>query len=280
MKEKREEKTEYETILVGVDDGVVTITLNRPERMNAWTAEMAAELSQVMAWCHQNDDVRVVVLTGAGKAFCAGADLGGGSGTFSGRERRPGPPSGEQVLPWQIDKPVIAAINGHAVGVGITYPMMCDLRLVAEDAKIQFAFVRRGVIPELASHVIVPRVVGFSNAADLLLSGRMIRGREAAALGLASEALPADQVLPRAQERARDIAIHTAPVSVAISKRLLWEGLTASVPEMREREGPLFTWAGNQPDAREGVLSFLEKRAPRWALRPSQDKPEQLTTRS
>ena len=177
-------------------------------------------------------------------------------------------PSGQpQILPYEIDKPVIAAINGAAVGVGITYPMMCDVRIVAEDAKLQFAFVRRGVIPELASHVIVARVAGLSNAADLLLSGRMILGREAAAMGLASEALPRDQVLPRALERAKDIAANTAPVSVAIAKRLLWEGLTSSVPQMREREGKLFTWAGNQPDSKEGVLSFLEKRPPRGSCR-------------
>ena len=157
--------------------------------------------------------------------------------------------------------------------------MMCDVRIVAEDAKLQFAFVRRGVIPELASHVIVARVAGLSNAADLLLSGRMILGREAAAMGLASESLPRDQVLPRALERAKDIAANTAPVSVAIAKRLLWEGLTSSVPQMREREGKLFTWAGNQPDSKEGVLSFLEKRAPAWKLSASKDTPRDLLER-
>jgi enoyl-CoA hydratase/carnithine racemase len=266
---------QYEAILVSVEDGVATITFNRPERMNAWSAQMAAETSAALRAANGDDAVRAIVITGAGRAFCAGADLGAGSGTFAGRERRTAPAE-PQILPWQLDKPVIAAINGAAVGVGITYPMMCDVRIVAEDAKIQFAFVRRGVIPELASHVIVARVAGLSNAADLLLSGRMILGREAAAMGLASEALPRDQVLPRAIERARDIAANTAPVSVAIAKRLLWEGLTASVPEMREREGRLFTWAGNQPDSKEGVLSFLEKRAPAWQLSVTKDTPREL----
>ena len=273
----------YETILFDVKDGVATVTLNRPERMNAWTPKMAVELSKAMTLCNETDQVRAVVLTGAGRAFCAGADLGRGGETFKSGERRREEQRREvpkELFPWQIDKPVIAAINGHAVGVGITYPMMCDVRFVAEDAKIQFAFVRRGVIPELASHAIVARVAGLSNAADLLLSGRMIRGREAAALGLATQALPAAEVLPAALERARDIAANTAPVSVAISKRLLWEGITASVSEMRKREDALFLWIGNQPDAKEGVVSFLAKRTPEWKLSVSRDKPDQLTSES
>ena len=268
----------YETILLDIKDRVATITLNRPERMNAWTGEMANELSDALSACNANDEVRAIVLTGAGKAFCAGADLSGRRDTFSSREGR-----GEartrrrnNVQPWQLDKPVIAAINGHAIGVGLTYPMLCDIRIVAEDAKLQFAFVRRGILPELASHVIVARVAGFSNAADLLLSGRMLLGREAAELGLATEALPADEVLPAAQARARDIAMNAAPMSVAIAKRLLWEGITSSVPEMLKREGELFAWLGNQPDAREGVASFLEKRPPEWKLSVSRDLPEQL----
>ncbi len=266
----------YETILLDVKDRVATITLNRPKRMNAWTGRMAAELGDAMAACNENDEVRAVVLTGAGRAFCAGADMGGGKDTFGNFERRNREQTGRRggLLPWQLDKPVIAAINGHAIGVGITYPMTCDIRLVAEDAKIQFAFVRRGVIPELASHVIVARVAGFSNAADLLFSGRIIRGSEAADLGLASAALPAKEVLPAALERARDIAVNTAPVSVAISKRLLWEGVTTAVPEMQKRELPLFKWAGNQADSREGVTAFLEKRTPEWKLSVAHDKPD------
>jgi enoyl-CoA hydratase/carnithine racemase len=269
----------YETILLDVKDRVATMTLNRPSRMNAWTAQMAAELSDALAACNESDEVRAVVLTGAGRAFCAGADLGSGGDTFTSGRRERSQPRGEPppaIFPWQIDKPVIAAINGHAIGVGITYPMMCDVRYVAENAKIQFAFVRRGVIPELASHVIVARVAGFSNAADLLFSGRMIRGSEAVAMGLATQALPAEDVLPAALQRARDIAVNTAPVSVAISKRLLWEGLTASVPQMRGREDALFAWAGNQADAREGVVSFLEKRDPEWKLSVGRDKPKHL----
>lgn len=268
---------EYEAIRFERVGGVALLTLNRPERMNAWTGRMAAELSHALGVCNEDDAVRAVVLTGAGRAFCAGADLDGGGDTFGGfvegrASGRGDPPP--KVFPWQIDKPVIAAINGHAIGVGITYSMMCDIRMAAEDAKIQFAFVRRGILPELASHTIVARVAGLSNAADLLLSGRVIRGLEAAAMGLVSAALPAAEVLPAALARARDIAENAAPMSVAISKRLLWEGLTASVAEMKAREDPLFAWVAKQPDAREGVVSFLEKRAPRWSLSVAKDKPD------
>ncbi|MBW2282568.1 MAG: enoyl-CoA hydratase/isomerase family protein [Deltaproteobacteria bacterium] len=267
----------YEMILLDVKDQVATITLNRPDRMNAWNAEMAGELSDALEACNADDGVRAIVLTGAGRAFCAGADLGGRGDTFGGRERGGARQrTRRNVMPWEIDKPVIAALNGHAVGVGLTYPMLCDIRFVAEDAKLQFAFVRRGILPELASHVIVARVAGFSNAADVLLSGRMLNGKEAAELGLATRALPAEEVLPAAQERARDIARNAAPVSVAISKRLLWEGITSSVPDMLAREGELFAWLGNQPDAREGVASFLEKRPPEWKLSVSRDLPDAL----
>lgn len=272
----------YETILFDVKDGVATLTFNRPEAMNTWTGRMARELTDAMKECDLNDDIRAVVVTGSGRAFCAGADLSSGSDSFStpdrnerrdSKKKKTRPTPAEAVFPFMIRKPVIAALNGHAIGVGITYPMMCDMRFVAEDAKIQFAFVRRGVIPELASHVIVARVAGLSRAADLLLSGRMIRGRELAEMGLASAALPAEEVLPAALERARDF-VNTAPTSVAISKRLLWEGLAMSAPQMIEREMKLFAWAGNQPDAREGVLAFLEKRPPQWKLRASTDLPE------
>ncbi len=258
----------YEQILFEVNDGVALVTLNRPEAMNTWTAVMAAELSDAMQRSSDDDGIRAVVLTGAGdKAFCAGADLTRGGGTFSGRERRQQPAEARPpVYPFQIAKPVIAAINGHAVGVGITYPMLADVRIVAENAKIAFAFVRRGVLPELASHVTVAKVAGLSGAAELLLTGKTIKGKEAAEIGIASRALPAAEVLPAALEMARDIAANTAPASVAITKRLLWEGMSSNVPDMMRREGPLFAWLGNQVDAREGVLSFVEKRSPKWAL--------------
>ncbi len=258
---------------------VAVITLNRPERMNAWNAAMAAELSAALQAANDDDAVRAVVVTGRGRAFCAGADLEGGGDTFAGRD---GEADGSQdgrnarnVHPYEINKPVIAAINGAAVGVGMTWPMLCDIRIAAEDAKLGFVFTRRGMIPELAAHLLVQRVAGLSNAADLLMSGRIFSGEEAARLGVVSQALPRDEVLPRALEIASDY-VNTAPASVAITKRLLWEGLNTGLTDMMKREGPLFAWAGNQADAREGVMSFVEKRAPEWSLSAARDLPPQL----
>ena len=267
----------YEQILFDVTDGVALVTLNRPEAMNTWTAVIAAELNDAMYRCNEVNSIRAVVLTGAGdRAFCAGADLDRGGGTFSGRDRTETPRATRAPLyPHQIDKPVIAALNGHAIGVGITYPMLADVRIVADNAKIAFAFVRRGVLPELASHVTLARVVGLSRAAELLLSGKTISGTEAAAMGLASRSLPQKDVLPAALELAHDIAANTAPASVAVTKRFLWDAFTPSVADMMRRENPAFAWLGNQPDAREGVMSFVEKRKPNWTLTPS-DVPKEL----
>ena len=266
-----------ETIILDITDEVATITLNRPERRNAYTARLGEELGEAYRECDEDDSVRAVVLTGAGSAFCAGADLEAGGATFSSDARRgQSTPraQGAGIQAWQVRKPVIAAVNGHAIGAGLTLAMQCDIRLAAEDAKLSFAFVRRGVIPELASHAIVARVAGLSNAADLLLSGRTFSGSEALALGLVSQALPAAEVLPAAVAYARDLAVNAAPVSVAISKRLLWESLNVAIPELERKEARLFAWAGNQQDAKEGVVAFLEKRRPRWTLRPSADMPD------
>ena len=261
------------------DPGVALLTLNRPEALNAWNDRMAREIDEALRECEADDAVRAVVITGAGRAFCAGADLSAGGASFQPAEPERGearPPLADfpnRFWPFQMTKPVVAAINGHAIGVGITFPMTCDVRFVAEDAKLQFAFVRRGMIPELASHAIVPRVVGLSRAADLLLSGRMFSGREAAALGLASQALPAGEVLPAALAYAREFRL-AAPASVALTKRLLWESFGIDAPAMMKREAPLFAWTARQPDAREGIVSFLEKREPAWKLKPSVDLPE------
>ena len=265
---------DYETILVDVEHGVALITLNRPERLNAWNPAMARDLSAALRAADDDDAVRAIVLTGAGRAFCAGADLSGGGDTFddSARERRMTADGAPQVLPYELRKPVIAAINGAAVGVGITYPLLADVRFVAEDAKLQFAFVRRGMLPELASHAILPRVVGFSNAADLLMSGRMFLGREAAAVGLASAALPAEQVLDAALARAQEFAL-AAPVSVAATKRLLWQNLAGDIEATLRVEQPVFAWFGRQTDAKEGVTSFLEKRPPQWTMSTRTDFP-------
>lgn len=262
---------DYKAIRLEVEERVATLTLNRPERMNAWSDAMDREIQDALRRCDEDDEVRSIVVTGAGKAFCAGADLGGGGDTFAGR---PSDPTAGQICPWDLRKPVIAAINGHAVGVGITFAMSCDVRYVAEDAKISFAFVRRGVIPGFGSHVTVARVAGLSNAAELMMSGRTIRGREAVELRLATKALPAAEVLPAALALARDFAENTAPVAVAIIKRLLWQGAASTPSEMKRREDRLFAWIGAQPDAREGVEAFLEKRPPRWSMSVSRNLPD------
>lgn len=268
----------YKHILFAVEDGVATITLNRPERSNAFHFGLGAELGRAYARCDEDDDIRAVILTGAGKAFCVGADMGGGEKTFDDVEgaRRAAEPEGgdRRLAAWQVRKPVVAAIHGHAVGVGLTLALQCDLRFVAREAKLAFSFVRRGIIPELGSHSMLPRIIGFSRAADLLLSGRTFRGEEAAALGLASEAMAAAEVVPRARKWARDIALNVAPASVAIAKRLLWEGVTETPRETMAKEEQLLAWVGKQPDAAEGVRSFLERRPPQWKLRPSADLPD------
>jgi enoyl-CoA hydratase/carnithine racemase len=259
---------QYDEIRVDDDDHVRLITLDRPARRNAMSWRMLAEVADAMAAADEDDDVRVVVLTGTPPAFCAGTDMSSGDGHAwqapSGASAR----QGRQ--PHEVRKPVIAAINGHAIGVGLTYPLQCDIRFVAADAKLSFAFTRRGVAPELGSHFLLPRVVGFSNAADLLISGRTFSGTEAAAIGLASRSLPADEVLPAALEYAHDVARECSPTSCAIVKELLWSGLDTHQAEIRRIELALFGWAGPRDDAREGVLAWSERRSPQWTGLPSE----------
>ena len=269
----------YETLLYEVSEHVATITFNRPEKMNTWNAQVASELSEAMLKANTDDEVRAIVLTGAGRAFCAGADLERGGETFANRDESGGRQSDEgrntrNVYPNEIDKPVIAAINGAAVGVGMTYPMLCDIRLASEGAKMGFVFTRRGMMPELAAHLTVQRVAGLSNAADILLSGRIFTSEEALEMGIVSKVFPKDQLLDAAHEMAKDYA-NTAPASVAITKHLLWQGLDSSPKKMMEAEGPSFAWLGNQSDAKEGIMSFLEKRAPAWEL-SAQDVPDEF----
>lgn len=269
------------TVLCEVKDGVAELTLNRPERMNAYTPQMGAELIQAFRRLGEDDSVRVIVVTGAGRAFCAGADLGRGDETFAGREAdgdadevSPRDSRARNIQPWKLPKPVIAAINGHAIGVGLTLPLQWDIRIAAKDAKLSFAFVQRGIMPELASTYILPRLVGIARASDLLLTGRIFLGEEAAELGVVNEALEREQVLPRAREIARYIVEKCAPASVALTKRMIWEHLNANDPlEVSERETRGMARLGRMPDAAEGVLSFVQKRRPEWKLKPS-DMPD------
>ena len=263
---------DYGQVIYEITDGVAVVTLNRPEKLNAMTAQMGAEMSDAMAEADGDDAVRTVVVTGAGRAFCAGADLGGGerfAGGWGEADR-----SLRRMSPQEVRKPVIAAINGHAVGAGLTWPLQADVRYVATDAKLAFAFVRRGVLPELASHAILPRLVGQSRAAELLLSGRTFSGVEAAEYGVATEALPAEEVLPRAMALATEIATYSAPLPVAIAKRLIWEGMGVSLSDFRRKEGALFARTTRHPDSREGTMAFLEKREPVWTGSVSAEYPE------
>jgi enoyl-CoA hydratase/carnithine racemase len=261
---------DYQTIKVTVDDAVATITLNRPEQLNAWDWQMHRELRTAYAALDASDDVRVMILTGAGRAFCAGAALATKGETFDGSRdpaawdaRYPGPAREAA----ELMTPVIAAINGAAVGAGITMAVACDLRIAAEDAKLGFVFNRRGVIPDADLLWSLPRLIGYARAMDLLLTGRIFSGREAAEAGLVSRAVPRDDVLAVAIEMARDIAANVAPASAAITKQLARRFLEVTDRAAAlEYERLLFRWAGQQADAREGVEAFLQRRPARWQV--------------
>jgi enoyl-CoA hydratase/carnithine racemase len=245
---------------------------------------MSMEMADAFAKADADDAIRAIVVTGHGKMFCAGADLGGGGSIWAGGQGRTAIGSAEQAQaarsatrPYMLKTPIIAAINGSAVGAGLTMPMAWDLRVAAEDAKLGFVFNRRGVIPDADLIWLIPRMIGFGPAMDVLLTGRIFLGKEAKELGLVHRAVPREQVLETALELAADIASNTAPVSAAITKRLMYQFLaesdrTAALQIQRE----LFAWAGKQADAKEGVTAFLEKRPARWKLSKTQDLPERL----
>lgn len=276
----------YETVLVSEDAGVVTITLNRPDKMNALNWRLGLELRHAIAGADERDEVRAIVVTGKGKAFCAGQDLSSGSDAFRGgdtpdREERKRVTEALTIEGgkhyWQMNTPIIAAINGAAVGAGITIPMQWDIMIAAEDAKIGFVFNRRGVMPELNAPFIIPRLVGLHRGLQLLLTGEIVTGAEAAEMGLVSEAVPKEKVLERAQEIARDIATNVAPVSAALVKRLVYLGAEQTDPADAQRlNHRAFGWTARQPDAMEGPKSFIEKREPEWQLKKNTDFPEDL----
>jgi enoyl-CoA hydratase/carnithine racemase len=258
-----------------VEDGVAVITLNRPAERNAFSGRMGIELGEAYARCDVDDDVRAVVLTGAGRDFCVGADFSAGADLFqkAAREGEAFSAAGVDPPAFSIRKPVIAAVNGHAVGIGLTLPMQCDIRIFAREGRYGFLHVRRGVLPDAYSHWTVPRAIGFARTAELFLTGRHVSGDEALALGLASRVCAAAEVLPAALEVARDIAVNAAPLSVALCKRLLWEGRDLGPEEIGRMETALHHVVMNQPDALEGVSAFLEKRPPRWKARVPRDWP-------
>ena len=267
----------YAEILLEISDGVALITLNRPDRLNAYTSTMGRELHEAFAACDADDAVRAIVVTGAGRGFCAGADLA--SVKFDGpREappERPWAKPARAIDPWDVRKPIIAAINGPAVGVGATLPLQWDIRLAGASARIGFVFVRRGLVPEALSSWTLPRLVGMARASELLLTGRLLDAQEALQFGLVSRVLPDAELLPAARAMAAEIARETAPVSVAITKRMLWHNASEDDRAAAEElEARAFWWTGTQPDAREGVVAFREKRPPRWSMRVSTDVPD------
>jgi enoyl-CoA hydratase/carnithine racemase len=257
-------------VVLEVADRVATVTLNRPEVRNAFDGRMASGLAAALGRCDTDDEIRAVVLTGAPPAFCSGADLSAGGETF-------GAPSdgfsaaGLPVAPWQVRKPVIAAVNGHAIGIGFTLTLQCDIRIFAADASYGVVQVRRGVLGDAYSHWTLPRIAGMDAAAEILLSGRTFDGREARELGVCRRVLPNDEVLPAAQALARDIATYAAPLSVAYSKKLLWATWRLNAPEVEALETKYHRYLMGGPDAREGVAAFLEKRLPQWTGRVNQD---------
>ncbi len=274
---------QYETIRYEVEQQILTITLHRPERLNAFTEQMRQELIDAFDQADADDDVRVVIVTGAGRGFCAGADLSEGGATFDSQARGrseslEGHRDGGGTVTLRIfeaKKPVIAAINGPAVGVGITMTLPMDIRLASSAARIGFVFARRGIVLEACSSWFLPRVVGISRAAEWVYTGRVFGAEEALQAGLVTRVLPPQELLSAARALAREIADNTSAVSVALSRQLLWRMLGADHPmEAHRIDSKCLFWMGRAADAYEGVAAFLEKRPARFTLRPSRDLPD------
>lgn len=281
----------YELIRYEVADGIATITLNRPEKMNALTSQMRMELVDAFDKVDADDAVKVVVMTGEGRAYCAGADISGGSQGFVG-QREGGVVNDDGSFNYDVDaardgggrltlrifqllKPIICAINGAAVGIGVTMTLPMDIRLASDKAKFGFVFSRRGIIPEACSSYFLPRVVGVSQALEWCYSGRVFDAQEALAGGLVKAVYPEEELLPAAYALAREIADNAAPVSVALTRQMIWRGLGMSHPMDAHRidsRGVLSR--SSSADAKEGVTSFMEKRAPSFPNTVSKDMPD------
>jgi enoyl-CoA hydratase/carnithine racemase len=270
----------YETLLTDLDSGVLTVTLNRPDRLNAFNTPMLGDLLALVDEVDANDDVRAVIFTGAGRGFCAGADLGGGGSAFdnSARELAEEHRDGGGLVTLRLydcTKPLIAAFNGPAVGVGATMMLPADVRLASEKAKFGFVFARRGIVPEACSSWFLPRVVGINRAMEWVATGRIFGPEEALQGGLVSRVLPADDLLPAARSLAAEIAENTSAVSVALSRQLMWKMLGADHPmEAHKLDSRGIYEMGKSPDSREGVQSFLEKRPAEFSMKVSSNMPE------
>jgi len=271
----------FEEIRYEVADHVLTITLDRPDRLNAFTPTMGRELMEAFDDADADDDVRAIVVTGEGRGFCAGADLIGGGDTFDWRDRQeadevPRDLGGRVALRiFDLTKPIIAAINGPAVGVGITMTLPMDVRLAAESAKMGFVFARRGIVPEAASSWFLPRIVGISQAMEWVATGRVFPAREAHEGGLVRSVHAEVDLLGAAHTLAAEIAENTSAVSVALSRRMMWTMLGADHPMAAHRADSRAMFArGQSDDAREGVTSFLEKRDANFTDKVSDGLPD------
>lgn len=276
---------DYQQILYDVDDGVATLTLNRPDKLNAFTRVMMDEMLDVFDRADADDDVRVVIVTGAGRGFCAGADLSGEHGrAFGGHldeelertDARMRDGGGQLSLRiYESLKPIIAAVNGPAVGIGSTMTLPMDIRLIADGARMGFVFARRGIVPEAASTWFLPRLVGPGKALEWMLSGRLIEADEALAGGLVHAVHAADDLIGAARAIARDIVDNTSAVSVALIRQMIWSMLAADHPmEAHKVESWGIYDMGRAADAQEGVASFLDKRSPQFTMKPSVDMPD------
>jgi enoyl-CoA hydratase/carnithine racemase len=282
----------YETILYDVADKVLTITLNRPDKLNAFTGTMQAELIDAFDRADKDDNVRAIIVTGAGRGFCAGADLSSGSNTFDRAARgRAAPVKADGSVDYSNDmvrdgggrvtlrifeslKPVIAAVNGPAVGIGVTMQLPMDIRIASTEARFGFVFSRRGIVPEAASSWFLPRLVGISKALEWAYSGRVFPAQEALEGGLVAKVVSPDQLLPTARAIAKEIVDHTAPVSVALIRQMMWKMLTADHPmEAHKVDSRGIYSRGASADVKEGVASFLEKRPAKFADTVSKDMP-------
>ena len=258
-------------ILFEVTDGVALITFNRPDALNTFTNGMMEGLGEAYRRCDEDDEVRVVVVTGSGKAFCAGAELSAQGDTFNtgGEMNFSSCPLGFQA--WDVRKPVIAACSGHAVGVGLGIAAQCDLRIFAEETKYGFLQNGRGVVADFAIGYVLPRLIGFERAFEMIVRAERLTGKQAADWGLASRVLPANQVLPAALDIARDMAVNCAPLAMALHKRLMSQGLDQSLQQFIASETKALHHSIGGPDAVEGGMAYFERREPRWQSSVTKD---------
>lgn len=272
----------FETITNEVADGIMTLTLNRPEMLNAFNRTMLEEMIAAFDEADANDAVRAIIVTGAGRGFCAGADLSSGGNTFDAdaRDDRSGglQPDGGGILTlriYELKKPIIAAINGAAVGVGVTMTLPMDIRIASENARFGFVFARRGIVPEACSSYFLPRVVGISQALDWCYSGKVFPAEEALAGGLVRSLHPADELLEAARAIATEISANTSAVSITLIRQMMWRMLGADHPmEAHKIDSRGIYYRGRSDDAKEGVNAFLEKRPAEFPGKVSKDLPD------